>query len=132
MCLGIDGEGEAFDAPGFGEGVTGVEDGFVLDGRQGDAGDDARSLQVFDGALDGEVDAFGGSRCPKDLVGGGSDEGGDLLGGGVDGGLGAIAPGMVGAAGVAKLADHHVVDAIGNSWIDWGGGVVVEINHGGC
>jgi len=41
----------------------------------------------------------------------------------------AIAPLMIHTTGIAKFCCHVVADAIGNSAIDWRGGVVVEVDH---
>jgi hypothetical protein len=38
-------------------------------------------------------------------------------------------PRLIGATGVAEFLGHEVVDAIGNSAIDGGGGVVVEVDY---
>ena len=52
-----------------------------------------------------------------------------MAGGGFDGGFGAIAHLMVKAAGVAKAIGHGIKNFLSNSRIDWGGSVVVKIDH---
>jgi hypothetical protein len=55
-----------------------------------------------DGALEGEVEAFGGAGGEDHLAGVGVDQVGDLLGSGFDGGFGAIADGVIEAAGACQ------------------------------
>lgn len=52
-----------------------------------------------------------------------------MVGGGFDGGFGAIAYLMINAAGVAKAIGHGMKNFLSHSRIDWGGSVVVEIDH---
>ena len=88
------------------KGLAGVENGFVFDAGDDQAGFDASPLEGDDGALEGEVEAFGGAGGEDHLAGVGVYQVGDLLGGGFNGGFGAIADGVIEAAGVAKVCGH--------------------------
>lgn len=52
----------------------------MFDGGDGDVGFDAVFFEVFDGALDGEVNAFSGTRGEEDFARDSVDEGGDVVG----------------------------------------------------
>jgi hypothetical protein len=55
----------------FFESLAAVEDGFMFERQEGDA---VGSFGVWgEAALDGEIDAFGGTGCPDDFAGGGAD-----------------------------------------------------------
>ena len=119
----------------FFEGLAGIEDGFVFDGR----GDDV--LAGFAGAHsqdwlchnpeDGVIVRFGAAAGKDDFLGAGADQGGHLFAGGFDGGASALAR-CVDGSGVGKFGGEIGKHGVEHFRLDGRGGVEIEVDavHG--
>lgn len=123
----VDADGFDVEADG-GHGFDGAEDGGVFDGGGEDLGVFA-SDEAGEG-FEGGVVGFGAAGGEDDFVGVGVDELGDLFAGGLDGGFDGFGGAVSGRGVVVVFLEEreHGLEDVG---VDGGGGVVVEVDHGG-